>query len=151
METLPIEDDLPPSSEVDENSANTVLSGAAVLERILLIEDDEAVRQVLQKILEAEGYRVVEASTGDEGLSVFLTDPSFDLILTDIVMPGQLLGTEMIERIRDSGHIVKAIFLTGYFSDAANQSAERHSSEMKIFKPLGRQELLRAVKEKLAM
>lgn len=55
--------------------------------RILLAEDDRSVQKVLEKILKGAGYTVVTASSGDAALEVFHSEPKFDLLLTDIVMP----------------------------------------------------------------
>ena len=56
------------------------------MKRILIIDDEQIVLEVLRKILELEGYEVVTAANGDEGLELFSQKP-FDLVITDMVMP----------------------------------------------------------------
>ncbi|MBW2684150.1 MAG: response regulator [Deltaproteobacteria bacterium] len=56
------------------------------MKRILIIDDEQIVLEVLRKILELEGYEVATAANGDEGIELFSQKP-FDLVITDMVMP----------------------------------------------------------------
>jgi len=56
------------------------------VKRILIIDDEQIVLEVLRKILELEGYEVATAANGDEGIELFSQKP-FDLVITDMVMP----------------------------------------------------------------
>ena len=68
--------------------------------RILVAEDEEQVREVLARTLKRAGYRVIEASSGDEAFSIFCSGSDVDLLLTDIVMPGDLQGTTLAQKLR---------------------------------------------------
>jgi len=78
------------------------------------VEDEEAVRKFVSKMLEARGYRVLMAVDGEEALSVIEQHPSeIDLVLTDVVLP-KLSGPEVIARLRQSRPASKVLFMSGY-------------------------------------
>jgi len=78
--------------------------------RILLIDDDEAVRSMLSITLDHFGHTVVEARDGREGLQLF--DDSIDLVITDIIMP-ETEGTEVVMQLRKRKPGVKIIAMSG--------------------------------------
>lgn len=80
--------------------------------KILIIEDEETLLSVLSKKLEKEGFQVVKAKNGEEGLSVFVKEQP-DLILLDIIMP-VMDGMEMLKRLRETekGKDVPVVILT---------------------------------------
>ena len=65
--------------------------------RILVIDDNAAIRELLRFILEEEGYEVIEAADGAEGLQRYQADPT-DLVITDLHMPG-MDGLELLEAL----------------------------------------------------
>lgn len=79
--------------------------------RILLIEDDDLVRELLQVQLEELEHAVVPAAHGGEGLAVF-PDGGFDLVITDILMP-DVEGLETIKRLRQIDPRVAIIAMSG--------------------------------------
>jgi CheY-like chemotaxis protein len=79
--------------------------------RILLIEDNQAQREILRQILEKMGHSVIEASDGDDGLSRFARGGA-DLVLTDLIMPGKE-GLETIQEFRRTYPTVKIIAMSG--------------------------------------
>jgi two-component system cell cycle sensor histidine kinase/response regulator CckA len=83
-------------------------------ERILLVEDDEAVRSMTRQTLESFGYQVMEAVSGLEALQI---RSEYDLLLTDMVMPGGVTGRELAERLRTQIPGLKVIFSSGYSSN----------------------------------
>ncbi len=87
-------------------------------ERILLVEDEAAVRSLLRRFLDSQGYRVVEASNGETALDVAGTNNGgFDLLLTDLVMPG-MGGFELARRLEEQLPGLQVIFMSGYSEDA---------------------------------
>ena len=81
---------------------------------ILVVEDEEAIRRVVTRVLVEGGFTVLEAGTGDEALAVLTSHPEINLILTDVRMPGRRDGISMAAeaiRIRSD---VKIVFATGY-------------------------------------
>jgi CheY-like chemotaxis protein len=117
------------------------------MNRILLIEDDSNVRMSLAMMLEDEGYTVVEAEDGEDGLNIFKKDP-FDLVITDLFMPKKE-GIETIDELKKEYPDVKIIAISGGgrhipggFLVFAKRLGAAHSFE----KPIDKEEFLQAVK-----
>jgi len=88
-------------------------------ETILLVEDEEVVRNLARRILERRGYRVLAAGDGREALEIMeqRDRPPVDLVLSDVVMPG-LSGPETVERLRSiAGDPFRVLFMSGYTED----------------------------------
>ena len=81
---------------------------------ILLAEDDAIMRRLTRKMLEAHGYKVLEAEDGHSALEVIGSDhASIDLILTDVVMKG-MNGPELVLRLIESHPGMKVVYMSGY-------------------------------------
>jgi DNA-binding response OmpR family regulator len=89
--------------------------------RILLVEDDLLVRETLAMDLRDQGYDVIEAETGDEarGVDAF----AFDVLVTDIRMPGQITGWQLAELYRDARPDLPVLYMTGYSDEPHRQVA----------------------------
>lgn len=79
--------------------------------RILLIEDDESIRPLLEATLEREGHAVTSAINGQDGVAKFKPG-EFDLIITDLVMP-EKEGIEVLQDVRSRDKTVKALAMSG--------------------------------------
>ncbi len=79
---------------------------------ILIVDDEEGLREGLGKLLEDEGYVVLSAETGEQALEI-LQQSHIDLVLTDIRMPG-MDGIELLKKIRERHGDLGVIILTGY-------------------------------------
>jgi len=87
-------------------------------ETILLVEDEAAVRSLLRRFLDSQGYRVMEAADGEGALEQAEgRDGRFDLLLTDLVMPG-MGGFELARRMERRWPELKILFMSGYSEDA---------------------------------
>ena len=117
-------------------------------ERILLVEDDEAVRRMTARVLGVHGYRVVEARDGEEGVSVFRAETGAppNLVITDMIMP-KLGGRRMAEEILRLNPETRILFVTGYTDDAALRHGE-HGGHI-LRKPYAIDALLLKVREML--
>lgn len=82
------------------------------IDRVLVVDDDPAILALCHKILEGDGYKVVDAKRGEDALER-LENESFDLLLTDIRLPG-LSGLEVIQRLRDRDTELTVVTMTGY-------------------------------------
>lgn len=94
--------------------------------KILLIEDEAPVREMLLDELTVQGHKVIEASTGEEGLEKFLENEP-DLVVCDRAMPG-MSGYEVLERIRGAHpqyEDIPFIFLTA-LTDPRDKAAVEH-------------------------
>jgi two-component system, cell cycle sensor histidine kinase and response regulator CckA len=91
-------------------------------ETVLLVEDEGAVRSFARRILEAQGYTVLEATNGLEALHVAQEHglERIDLVLTDVVMP-QLGGVALVEQLHAQRPDLKVLFMSGYAEDGAAQ------------------------------
>ena len=118
-------------------------------ETILLVEDEEAVRLLARRVLEAKGYHVVEARDGEEALAlVTRRGERLDLLVTDVVMP-KMTGTELGERLVISHPDLKTIFISGYADDAVENCTLRNSQVAFLRKPFTSASLTAKVREVL--
>jgi signal transduction histidine kinase/CheY-like chemotaxis protein len=92
-------------------------------ERVLLVEDEPAVRDLAARVLRGQGYTVVEASNGAEALELLRRGPAgqFDLLLTDMIMP-RLGGMALAQQIAADNPGLKLLFMSGYTDTTAEQS-----------------------------
>ncbi|QTA88344.1 response regulator [Desulfonema magnum] len=118
--------------------------------RILIIEDDELVRSMLKTMLEREGYEVLEAPDGKEGIKVSNNSPA-DLVITDIIMP-EKEGIETIIELKQISPKMKIIAISGGGRIGAEtylNIAKKFGAAFTFTKPIDRKELLNAIQEVL--
>ena len=118
--------------------------------RILIIDDEVQIRDMLRQMLEREGYEVMDAPGGKEGLRLF-RENSIDLIITDIIMP-EKEGIEIIMELRQQFPDVKIIAISGGGRlDPAQylRIAKSVGAQYAFAKPVEREELFKAVRELL--
>ena len=115
--------------------------------RILLVEDEDAVRAFAIRALSSRGYTVVEADSGESALAVMeeQTEP-FDLILSDVVMP-EMDGPTMLRELRKRGVKTRVIFVSGYAEDAFEKNLEGQTDFAFLPKPFSLKQLVEKVKE----
>jgi len=115
---------------------------------ILLVEDEEAVRRLVERVLNKAGCKVVAAAGGHDGQARFLEDPnSFDLLLTDLVMPG-MDGRSLARVVRAARPGLPVIFMSGY--DDPERVDLHGAGERFLQKPLEAASLLAEVAAALA-
>ncbi len=95
--------------------------------KILIVDDDPFMQEILAAILEGEGYAVAMAEDGGGAFSEFCADPHIGLVLTDMNMP-DMNGLELIRKIRGQGREVPAIILTGDADMLKDQEALKMSA-----------------------
>jgi CheY-like chemotaxis protein len=118
--------------------------------RILIIDDDVQILNMLRQILEREGYEVVSAINGNEGIRLYREKPT-DLIITDLIMP-EKDGIETIMELRRDFPDVKIIAISGGGRSHPRpylNSAKELGAQYAFAKPVKREELLKAVRELL--
>jgi len=138
---------------VEEASLSAEPSRAELLpsgkETILLAEDDEQVREIASRILSELGYRVIEATNGEEALKeISQSTIKIDILLTDVVMP-QIGGKELSEHLRNERPGTKIAFLSGYTADAIVNHGVLDAGVPFLHKPFTPGELARKVREVL--
>lgn len=119
-------------------------------ERILLVEDDEAIRTVTAAILESIGYRVHAVSSGADALDYCSHPdvPPFDLLLTDVIMPN-MGGRELADRFSRLFPGIGILFMSGYVGDSKILQAVQDAGARFLEKPFTRTTLARKVRESL--
>ena len=118
--------------------------------RILVVDDEPALRTLLTRILDREGYQVLEAPGGLEALELFETaDPPVDLILSDVIMP-RLNGVELVQRARAVRPDVAVLLLSGFTPAAIARHGLETTDDLRLLqKPVEPSELLAAVEAAL--
>jgi PAS domain S-box-containing protein len=101
-------------AQATEKDVESPLSGS---ETILLVEDDRAVRNLVERVLNSRGYLVLSAGHGGDALRLAQTrNGDIDLVLTDIVMP-TMSGRELVEALRSTRPEVRVLYMSGYTDD----------------------------------
>ncbi len=118
-------------------------------ETLLLVEDQDALRELLCRALRQLGYRVLEAASGAAAL-VVLGELEVDLLVTDVVMPG-LSGRELADRVVAFHPGVGVLFMSGYTSDVLGRHGVLDPGVHLIQKPFTSRELAVRVREVLAL
>ncbi|MCP4350757.1 MAG: response regulator [Desulfobacterales bacterium] len=118
--------------------------------RILIVDDENEIRDMLRQMFEREGFEVVEAPDGKEALKIFRQEQT-DLVITDIIMPEQE-GLETIIKLRKEFPEVKIIAMSGggiIEPEPYLNMAEKVGALRTFTKPVNRKELLEKVREAL--
>jgi len=112
-------------------------------ERILIVEDRDDVAELAQMLLEAGGYQTVVASDGAAALKLLEQDAAFDLLFTDLIMPGGMNGVVLAREVKRRLPKIKVLLTTGY-AEASLERTDAGGSEYEVVnKPFTRQQLLR--------
>jgi two-component system, cell cycle sensor histidine kinase and response regulator CckA len=117
-------------------------------ETVLIVEDEDGVRRLLRHVLEIRGYKVMEASDGEDALRVYQASTSIDLVLTDMIMP-RMGGRELAGRLFSIDPDVKIIFMSGYTDDVLVRTGELGRGMSFLQKPLRPEALAGKVREAL--
>jgi CheY-like chemotaxis protein len=118
-------------------------------EKILLVEDEEFVRNVTREVLELSGYTVLEAIDAESGIRIFQEHAaSIDLLLTDVVMPG-MNGRDLATKLFEISPALKAIFMSGYTENAITRQGFADPRLVYLQKPFTLDVLTRKVREVL--
>ena len=118
-------------------------------ETVLLVEDEEPLRRLTRRILEAHGYHVLDAPNGAEAIQILAASQKrVDLLLTDVVMPG-MSGRELVERLVPVYPWLRVLFMSGYTEDMMLQHRISELGVAVVQKPFTRDDLALAVRHAL--
>jgi Signal transduction histidine kinase regulating C4-dicarboxylate transport system len=118
-------------------------------ETVLVVEDDGSVRKVAVDILKMQGYKVLEATGGEEALIICEKEKNpIHLILTDVVMP-KMNGPQLIERLKQAGQDFKVLYMSGYADETVIHHRLLERGVNIIHKPFTVEKLARKVREVL--
>jgi len=126
----------------------TTAPEAQASEIVLVVEDEMAVRRALQRNLERLGYRVLAAHDGEDALRIAESLDGFDLLLTDVVMPG-IDGPELACRLRERWADLPVLFVTGYSADRLARSGAVGPQDRVLEKPYRSVDLARTLRQML--
>jgi two-component system cell cycle response regulator CpdR len=115
--------------------------------RILLAEDDDALRRFLTRALERAGYEVRACADGDEALEAL--DPSYDVLLTDIVMPGAD-GIEVARQAAARHPNIRIVFITGFAAVALAPGSGAPEGAKVLSKPIHLRDIVAEVEKLMA-
>ncbi|MDQ6717875.1 MAG: PAS domain S-box protein [Gemmatimonadota bacterium] len=113
--------------------------------RVLVAEDEDAVREVIRVILEREGHTAVLTSNGEEALAALLGDKGmFDVVVTDTIMPA-MGGQTLVEHARKFRPDLPVVFISGYSDDAVASGGDLAERSEFVRKPFSPAELIQAI------
>jgi len=118
-------------------------------ETILVVEDDELVRNYVISQLEFMGYKVISASNGREAMEVIQSDADIDLLFTDVVMPGGMSGRELSDKAQRIRSQLKVLFTSGYTENSIVHHGRLDPGVMLLSKPYSRDELTTKIRKSL--
>jgi signal transduction histidine kinase/CheY-like chemotaxis protein len=118
-------------------------------EVVLLVEDDAQVRALGARLLRRLGYTVLEAKDGETALAMVEADTRVDLLLTDVMLPGQLTGPRIAEELAMRRPDIRVVFASGYSREMIELGAHGGASVHFLSKPYDRTKLARAVRDAL--
>ncbi|MFC3051982.1 response regulator [Kordiimonas pumila] len=108
---------------------------------VLVVEDDVEVREVAVSVLREAGFVVFEADSSQAGLSIFAEKQEIEAVFTDVVMPGGMLGTDMVKEMRKLRPEIPVIFASGYAENALHDRKSLSKHERFISKPYNLEQL----------
>ncbi|WP_137130243.1 PAS domain-containing protein [Rhizobium sp. FY34] len=141
---------LPRSMEAEdvmaEESGGIVVGGT---ETILVVEDDEAVRDITVSMLADLGYNVLKARDADGGLAIIESGASIDLLFTDVVMPGRLKSSELARKAKERRPDIEVLFTSGYTENSIVHGGRLDPGVNLLSKPYARETLARKIRSLL--
>jgi PAS domain S-box-containing protein len=139
-----------PRSEEDvskENPTDDTPETAWGTERILVVEDDVQVRAVPANLLRKQGYDVVEAVDGKEAIECLQGDQQFDLLFTDVVLPGGMNGVDIAAKAERLQPGIKILFTSGYSENAVVNNGMLDCGATLLGKPYLPAKLIEKIRE----
>lgn len=119
-------------------------------ETILVVEDETVLRELVQDILQAQGYRVLTAATGREALAVWAEHgEEINLVLTDMSMPDGMSGQDLATKLQEQSPHLPVIFSSGYSQEMLAQRQGANSDTTFLSKPYHPAELAKVVRAEL--
>jgi signal transduction histidine kinase/CheY-like chemotaxis protein len=138
---------LPRSMEAEdiltEEAGGSVAGGS---ETILVVEDDEAVRDITVSLLSELGYKVLKARDADSGLAIIESGVSIDLLFTDVVMPGRLKSSELARKAKERRPDIEVLFTSGYTENSIVHGGRLDPGVNLLSKPYARETLARKIR-----
>jgi CheY-like chemotaxis protein len=133
-----------PSPELAQILKHKALSGS---ETILLVEDDDGVRDFTASTLDNFGYDIIQAENGQKAIGILQTSqPAVDLLITDIIMP-EMNGQELAKRLKKIIPLKRVLFVSGYTFDYLKQDGALEEGINFLQKPYSIHDILSKIRE----
>ncbi|MBR1948576.1 MAG: response regulator [Alphaproteobacteria bacterium] len=122
------------------NISNTIDRSSSAVEkdshpaRILFVEDEDSVRAFAVRALKKKGYNVVDSNSAENALDILENDKNFDLLLTDMVLPG-MSGAQLTNKVKELLPDILVILASGYSEDIARKEVDNTHEFEFIAKP----------------
>jgi CheY-like chemotaxis protein len=113
---------------------------------VLLVEDDDDVRQALRRHLVELGYQVLEARDGDDARALLAAVPDIAVLVSDLVMPGELDGIGLADHARRTAPGIKIVLISG-FARLSAAGVDWFDERRVLRKPFGKDDLARALED----
>jgi PAS domain S-box-containing protein len=136
-----------PEEVVAEAAAPSLIEGG--METILVVEDDALVRRSVTTQIQSLGYQTISVGSGAEALQVVERGDSFDLLFTDVIMPGSLNGRELADEVLKRRPGMKVLFTSGYTEDAIFHHGRLDAGVLLLAKPYSKAEIARMIRQAL--
>ena len=142
---------LPRSTELEHAvEPLALIDNAGGSETILVVEDDQQVRETVVDLLGDMGYRVLKASDAQSALAVVESGVPIDLLFTDVVMPGTLRSPELAKRAKLAQPRIEVLFTSGYTENSIVHGGRLDPGVALLSKPYSRDELARKIRHLLS-
>jgi PAS domain S-box-containing protein len=143
-------DDLAVKGVAVENQIDTISQPLSARETVLIVEDNDSVREVAAAMIEEMGFEVKTATCGASGLAALEIHPEISLILSDVIMSGGMNGPELAAKAKRLRPDLKILFMSGYAPGNVRIIQDLPDSIDLVNKPFTRNELTSKVKRALA-
>ncbi|MBZ5631334.1 MAG: response regulator, partial [Acidobacteriia bacterium] len=110
-------------------------------DRILIVDDEEAIREIVHSMLSMAGYRCHQASSGIEALAILESGDQFELMLSDLMM-GEMDGIALLERTKEQYPDMPVVMVTAVHDISVALAAIRNGAYDYLLKPFEREQLL---------
>jgi CheY-like chemotaxis protein len=119
---------------------------------ILVVEDEPSLRLLVRKVLERNGFEVMEAASGVAAMELWDKDkPHVDLLLTDMVMPDGMSGRQLAERLKADNPGLKILFTSGYSTELLGKDLDLREGVTFLQKPYPPVKLIQTVRNALGI
>ena len=129
------------SEEDDEESESAELPRSGSGETVLVVDDEPTIRMLIGDTLGDLGYGAIEAADAASGLKLLKSDVKIDLLITDVGLPGEMSGKDMVDAARATRPDLKVLFITGYAENAAITNGHLDPGMQVMSKPFSMEKL----------
>ena len=135
----------PQAARPEGRPAGEPVSGT---ETILVVEDDGEVRETAIELLRSLGYHTLDAASGPQALQQFMQHPEIALVFSDVMLPGGMIGTQLVQKLRERRPELKVLLTSGFTGDATAAALADTKHDV-LTKPYQLEELARRVRAAL--